>query len=156
MSNRINISKIEPNAYKAVYALENYLAASELKKEHKALIKIRASQINHCAFCLDMHTNEAIKTGETFQRIALLNAWRDTDLFSEEEKAILAITEEVTLIHQHGLSDETYERATRFFDDNYIAFIIMAVVTINTWNRIAVSTHLPVARISNFEFPKSN
>jgi AhpD family alkylhydroperoxidase len=156
MSNRINISKIEPNAYKAIYGLENYISASGLKKEHKALIKIRASQINGCAFCLDMHTTEAITTGETLQRIVLLNAWRDTDLFTEEEKVILSITEEVTLIHQHGLSDETYELAKQFFDDHYITFIIMAVVAINAWNRIAVSTHLPVARISNFQFPISN
>ena len=151
MSNRINISKIEPNAYKPVYALENYIAASGLKKEHKALIKIRASQINHCAFCIDMHTTEALKNGETLQRIVLLNAWRETDLFSEEEKVILAITEEVTLIHQHGLSNQTYELATRFFDDKYIAYIIMTVVAINAWNRIAVSTNLPVARTSNVQ-----
>lgn len=151
MSNRINISKIEPNAYKPVYALENYITASGLKQEHKALIKIRASQINHCAFCIDMHTTEALKNGETLQRIVLLNAWRETDLFSEEEKVILAITEEVTLIHQHGLSDQTYELATRFFDDKYIAYIIMTVVAINAWNRIAVSTNLPVARTSNVQ-----
>jgi len=147
MNMRINIQQIEPNAYKAVYALENYLSASGLKKTHKELIKIRASQINGCAFCINMHTLDAMKGGETPQRIFLLNAWRETDLFSEEEKVILAITEEVTLIHQHGLSDVTYQRAKQYFDDNYITYLIMTVVTINAWNRIAVSTHLPVATV---------
>jgi AhpD family alkylhydroperoxidase len=142
MEKRININEIEPQAYKAMYALEGYLAASQLSKTHKELIKIRASQINGCAFCIDMHTKDALKYGETNQRIFLLNAWRETNLFTEEEKVILAITEEITLIHNHGLSDETYKKAEQFFDKNGIAQIIMAVVTINAWNRIAVSTQL--------------
>jgi AhpD family alkylhydroperoxidase len=142
MEKRININEIEPQAYKAMYALEGYLAASQLSKTHKELIKIRASQINGCAFCIDMHTKDALKYGETNQRIFLLNAWRETKLFTEEEKVILAITEEITLIHNHGLSDETYKKAEQFFDKNGIAQIIMAVVTINAWNRIAVSTQL--------------
>ena len=87
-----------------MYALEGYLASTPLKKSHKELIKIRASQINRCSYCIDMHTKDALKNGETNQRIFLLNAWRETDLFTEEEKAILAITEEVTLIHQQGLN----------------------------------------------------
>jgi AhpD family alkylhydroperoxidase len=142
MEKRININEIEPQAYKAMYALEGYLAASQLSKTHKELIKIRASQINGCAFCIDMHTKDALKYGETNQRIFLLNAWRETNLFTEEEKVILTITEEITLIHNHGLSDETYKKAEQFFDKNGIAQIIMAVVTINAWNRIAVSTQL--------------
>ncbi len=126
--------------------LEGYLAGTQLTKTHKELIKIRASQINGCAFCIDMHTKDALKNGETNQRIFLLNAWRETDLFSAEEKAILAITEEMTLIHQHGLSDASYQQALQFFDKNYIAQIILAVVTINAWNRIAISTQLEVPR----------
>jgi len=145
MEKRININELQPQAYKAMYGLEGYLAASQLSKTHKELIKIRASQLNGCAFCIDMHTKDALKNGETAQRIFLLNAWRDTDLFSEEEKLVLAITEEVTLIHQHGLSDVTYQKAAQVFDPNYIAQIIMAAVTINAWNRIAISTRLEPA-----------
>ncbi len=142
---RKDIQKVEPNAYKAMYALENYLQQSQLSKTHFELIKIRASQINGCAFCINMHTADALKQGETAQRIFLLNAWRETALFTAEEKAILAITEEVTLIHQKGLSDETYKQAELLFDENYIAQVIMAVVTINAWNRIAISSHKPIA-----------
>ncbi|MEO8255242.1 MAG: carboxymuconolactone decarboxylase family protein [Flavobacterium sp.] len=145
MEKRININEMEPQAYKAMYALENYLATSKLSKIQKELIKIRTSQINGCAFCLDMHTKDALKYGETTQRIFLLNAWRETNLFTAEEKIILALTEEITLIHNHGVSDETYQKATAFFDKNEIAQIIMAIATINAWNRIAISTQLEPA-----------
>ncbi len=140
----MDISKLEPAAYKQMLGLENYLQNSQLSKTHLELIKIRASQINGCAFCINMHTVDALKQGETAQRIFLLNAWRETTLFTEEERTILAMTEEITLIHQNGLSDETYKQAERFFDANYIAQIIMAVVTINGWNRIAISSRTPV------------
>ncbi|MFL9832035.1 carboxymuconolactone decarboxylase family protein [Flavobacterium sp. ARAG 55.4] len=142
---RVNINETEPQAFKAMYALEGYLATVQLSKIQKELIKIRASQINGCAFCIDMHTKDALKYGETTQRIFLLNAWHDTQLFTEEEKALLAITEEITLIANKGLSDETYAKAAQFFDKNQIAQIIMAVVTINAWNRIAISTQLEPA-----------
>ncbi len=142
--NRVNIATIEPEAYKAMYALESYLSKSTISKTLKELIKIRTSQINSCAFCLDLHTKDALKNGETNQRIFLLNAWRETAVFTEEEKMVLAVTEEITLIHQHGLSDETYKKAKAVFDDNKIAQLIMAVVTINAWNRIAVSTQLQI------------
>lgn len=144
MENRIDIQKLEPNAYKAMFALEDFLQNSQLSKTHLELIKIRASQINGCAFCINMHTSDALKQGETSQRIFLLSAWRETELFTEEEHNILAITEEVTLINQNGLSNQTYEQATKLFDENYIAQIIMAVVTINSWNRIAISTNKTV------------
>ena len=126
-----------------MYALEKYLAASKLSNTHKELVKIRASQINGCAFCIDMHTKDALKNGETQQRIFLISAWRETDLFSEEEKVVLQLAEEVTLIHKQGLTSETYNKALDFFDENYLAQIIMAITTINAWNRIAVSTHKP-------------
>ncbi|TJZ53206.1 carboxymuconolactone decarboxylase family protein [Sphingobacterium olei] len=145
MENRFNIQNVQPEAYNAMYGLEAYLTASQLTKSQKELIKIRASQINGCAFCIDMHTKDALKSGETTQRIFLLNAWQETDKFSAEEKALLAITEEVTLIHQHGLTEITYDLAKKFFSEELIAQIIMAVVTINAWNRIAISTRLPVA-----------
>jgi AhpD family alkylhydroperoxidase len=146
MEKRVNIQETQPLAYKAMYALEGYLATTPLTHTHKDLVKIRASQINGCAFCIDMHTQEALKNGETQQRIFLLNAWREVDLFTDEEKVILAMTEEITLIHNGGLSDETYKKAELTFDKNYIAQIIMAIATINTWNRIAISTHLQPVR----------
>jgi AhpD family alkylhydroperoxidase len=142
MEKRINIAETEPKAYKAMYALESYLAASSLTHTHKELIKIRASQINGCAFCIDMHTKDAMKYGETPQRIFLLSAWQETGLFTEEEKVVLAITEEITLVHDRGLSDETYAAAAGLFTQTYLATLIMAVVTINAWNRIAISTRL--------------
>ena len=146
MEKRVNINETAPQAYKAMYALENYLATTQLSKTHKELLKIRASQINKCAFCIDMHTKDAFKNGETPQRIFLLNAWRETDLFSDEEKAILSITEEITLIHNHGLSDEVYKKASQLFDESYIAQLIIAVVTINAWNRIAISTNMQIEK----------
>lgn len=142
MENRVNIEATQPKAYKAMYALEGYLATTALTNTQKDLIKIRASQINKCAFCINMHTEDAIKHGETLQRIFLLSAWNETNLFTEQEKALLAITEEVTLIADHGVSDETYKKAAQFFDETFIAQIIMAVATINAWNRIAISTNM--------------
>jgi AhpD family alkylhydroperoxidase len=142
MENRVNINKVQPQAYKAMYALEGYMATTTLTKTQKDLIKIRASQINKCAYCIDMHTKEALANGETTQRIFLLDAWRETNLFTEEENVILAITEEVTLVHQHGLTEETYKKALGIFDSTFIAQLIMAVVTINAWNRIAISTNM--------------
>lgn len=147
MENRVNINETEPNAYKAMYGLEAYLATTQLSKTHRELIKIRASQINGCAFCLNMHTKDALSFGETAQRIVLLNAWKESGMFTEEEMAILAITEEVTLIHYQGLSMDTYKKAVQLFNKNYIAQIIMAVVTINAWNRIAISTLMVPADI---------
>ncbi|HCC95039.1 carboxymuconolactone decarboxylase family protein [Empedobacter falsenii] len=144
MKSRLNIQKLEPKAYEAMYGLENFLANSELDKLHLELIKIRASQINGCAFCINMHTKDAMKLGETNQRIFLLNAWRETTLFTEEERVILAMTEEITNISQHGLSEETYQKALALFSENYIAIIIIAITTINAWNRIAISSHMMV------------
>lgn len=146
MKKRIDISETEPQAFKAMYGLESYLATTQLSKTQKELIKIRASQINGCAFCIDMHTKDALKYGETAQRIFLLNAWRETSLFTEEEKVLLSMTEEVTLIHHRGLSDETYKKAEQFFGKNGIAQIIVAIATINAWNRIAISTQLEPAK----------
>lgn len=146
MEQRVNIAATLPDAYKAMYGLSASLSKAELTPIQKELIKIRASQINSCAFCIDMHAKEALKIGETQQRIFLLNAWRETDLFTEEEKAILALTEEVTLIHRNGVSDETYKQAEKFFSGEEIAQIIMSIVLINSWNRIAVSTQLPIGK----------
>lgn len=141
MKNRINIQKTTPAAYAAMFGLEKLLKESPLTQIHKELIKIRASQINGCAYCLSMHCKDALALGETAQRIHTLSAWRETNFFNEEEQAILALTEEVTLITHH-VSDEVYERAAGLFDEIYLASILMAIVTINSWNRIAISTRM--------------
>jgi AhpD family alkylhydroperoxidase len=141
MSNRTKMDVVEPNGYKALLALEAYIGRTSLTTKHKDLIKIRASQINGCAFCIDMHTKDARKAGETEQRIYALNAWRDTPFFDEQERAILALTEEVTLISNH-VADETYNNVATLFDKTYVAQLIMAIITINAWNRMAITTHL--------------
>lgn len=141
MKDRINIQEINPKAYQAMFALEGFLATTSISKSNKELIKIRASQINGCAYCLDMHIKDALKNGESPQRIYTLSAWRETSFFTEEEIAILTLTEEVTLISS-GVSEETYERAAGLFTAMQLSEIIMAIVTINAWNRIAISTHL--------------
>lgn len=147
MQKRFNIKAVAPNALKAMIGLETYLSQCSISKTTKELIKIRASQINGCAFCINIHTQDAIKNGETNQRIFLLNAWREVeDVYTDEEKVVLAITEEVTLIHQNGLTDETYTNALKFFSETQIADIIMAVTTINLWNRIVLSTHLLIGQ----------
>ena len=142
MEKRIVIAELEAPAYKAMFGLEGYLQNIALTKIQKELIKIRASQINGCAYCLNMHTTDALKYGETQQRLFVLSAWRETELFTDEECVLLEMTEEITLIHQKGLSEETYRKARQLFSDNQIAQIIMAIVTINAWNRIAISTHM--------------
>ena len=141
MKTRIHIDKAEPAGYKAVLGLENFIESTLLTKTHKDLIKIRTSQINGCAFCINMHTKDARKAGETEQRIYALNAWRDTPFFTDEERAILALTEEVTLISNH-VKDETYEQAAKVLDETYLAQVILAIITINVWNRIGITTNL--------------
>lgn len=140
MEKRINILETEPEAKKALYALHGYLENSALTKTHHELIKIRASQINGCAFCIDMHTKDALKQGESVERIMLLNAWGEVnDLYTKEERIILALTEAVTCISREGIPAELYREASETFDANYLAQILVAIVAINAWNRIAIS-----------------
>ncbi|MEI5908256.1 carboxymuconolactone decarboxylase family protein [Bacillus spongiae] len=142
MKPRILMNEVDPNAYKAMYSLEGYLANASMDKKMLELIKIRASQINGCAFCIDMHTKDARKLGETEQRIYALNAWRETNFFSEKERAVLALTEAVTLVSSEHVSDEVYDEVNRSFSEKEIAELIMAIVTINAWNRIAITTRM--------------
>lgn len=142
MSKRINLPQTQPEAVKAMMGLVNYVSTSKLTPIQKELIKIRASQLNGCSYCIDMHTKDARKYGETEQRLYLLSAWKETDLFSDEEQVILAMTEEITLIRKKGLTEETYEKAISLFDETKVTEIIMSIVTINAWNRIGVSTHM--------------
>ncbi|WP_442587662.1 carboxymuconolactone decarboxylase family protein [Pedobacter sp. AW31-3R] len=141
MSNRVNVHQVQPLAYQALLELEKYLNQTKLEKSLKELIKIRVSQINGCAFCIDMHTKDARKYGETEQRIYALSAWRDTPFFTEVERAALALAEEMTLISK-GVTDETYNHLAKVLDEVSVAQVIMAVITINGWNRLAITTHL--------------
>ncbi|MCO4294679.1 carboxymuconolactone decarboxylase family protein [Solitalea sp. MAHUQ-68] len=146
MSNRININQVEPAAYKSMLAFDSYLKTTEINPLHKELIKIRASQMNGCAYCLDMHTFDARHLGETEQRLYTLSAWRETPFFSEEEQAILALTEEMTLLPK-GVSDATYQRAEKILGEKLLAQVIMAIIIINAWNRIGVTlTMTPLVR----------
>ena len=144
MENRINISKVDPKAYEAMIGLEKYLAQSGLDKILYELIQTRASHINGCAYCINMHTRDAMKLGETAQRLFLLNAWRETELFTEKERAVLALTEAVTLISNGHVPDEIYRNAEDHLTPNELAAVIMAVVAINGWNRIAITTRTPL------------
>lgn len=142
MSTRTPIYKADPKAYEGMLKLEEYLNASSLTSTHKELIKIRASQLNGCGYCLDIHTKDALAYGESQRRLLVLAAWRETELFTVEEQVILALTEAVTFIHEGGISDELYQQAEQLFDSSYLAQLLMCMVTINAWNRIGVATQL--------------
>lgn len=107
---RISIKELEPSAYKAMLGLEQYIRNTKIAPLLLELIKIRASQINACAYCIDMHTQEVLKLGETQRRIFALPAWKESPLFTDEERAVLQLTEEVTLISKNAVTDETYDR----------------------------------------------
>lgn len=141
MKSRMDISEVEPDAYKAMFGLENYLKSIALDSVWKQLIKIRASQINGCAYCIEMHSKEARTLGVPEQKLYALSAWKESPRFSDEERVILAMTEEITHLSKEGLSEETWLIAAGLFSDNTIAQIIMQITTINAWNRIVVSTH---------------
>ncbi|UTV30644.1 carboxymuconolactone decarboxylase family protein [Photobacterium atrarenae] len=142
MDKRISISQLEPDAYKSMFGLEKYLNNTNLEKSLKELIKIRASQINGCAYCIQIHTEEAMKHGETEQRIFALSAWKESPLFNDQERAVLQLTEKVTLIAEGGLPKECYDAALSTLGEQVLAQAIMQIVTINAWNRIAVATHM--------------
>ncbi len=144
MENRINVGKIDPAAIQAMLGLEKYLAQSGLDKKLYELIKTRASQINGCAHCLNMHTRDALKIGETAQRLFLLDAWRETELYTEKERAALALTEAMTLIANNQVPDEVYDEAAKHLSEKELVAVIMAVVAINGWNRIAITTREPL------------
>jgi AhpD family alkylhydroperoxidase len=140
MKSRMNLGKTSAAAYQTMLHLERFVRGSGIDPTLLGLIKIRASQINGCAFCIDMHTKDARSQGETEQRIYALNAWRETPFFTPLERATLAFTEAVTLVATNHISDELYEEVSRYFADDEIANLLMAIVTINSWNRIAIAT----------------
>src|SRR5690348_78755 len=139
---RLSMHDIDPAAYQSVLAMERYVRNSGLEKPLYELIKIRASQLNGCAYCLDMHNRDARAGGEDQRRLDILSAWREApDLFSERERAALAFTEVVTRIGEAGVPDPVWAELIRCFDESEVVALLMAVATINVWNRLAVSTH---------------
>ena len=139
MQPRIDFTKVEPGAVKAMLGLEGYVRSSGLELSLLDLIKTRASQINGCAYCIDMHTKDARARGESEQRLYLLNAWRESPFYTERERAALEWTEAVTLITEGHVPDEVYENVRRQFSEQELVNLTMAVVAINGWNRLCVS-----------------
>jgi AhpD family alkylhydroperoxidase len=136
------MAAVVPYGYQAMVGLERWTASAGLDKRLHDLIRIRASQINGCAFCIDLHTRDARRLGEEEARIYALDAWREYPFFSREERAALALTEAVTLLSETRVPDDVWELAEHVFGDEYLAKVLMAIVTINAWNRIAVSTRM--------------
>lgn len=137
---RLNLPKLAPEVYKALAQVEA-AARAGLDTTLYHLVKIRASQINHCAFCLDMHTKEALAAGESVQRIVQLSAWEESKHFyTPREVAAIELTEAITVLTDGFVPDEVYARAAERFDETELAHLIAAITTINAWNRISVST----------------
>jgi len=130
----------DPQAFNIMMGFDRYLAASSLTKTHWELIKIRVSQINGCAYCIDKHSKDSLNAGESMQRIYLLPVWRETSLFSAEEQAILALAEEMTLIAGRGVSDDVYDNALVLLGQQYLTEVMMAIIAMNAWNRVGITT----------------
>ncbi len=139
MEPRIDTAKVAPGAYRAMFGLESYVRQSGLEPSLLELVKTRASQINGCAYCLDMHTKDARAHGETEQRLYALSAWRETPFYTERERAALAWTEAVTLVADGHVPDAVFEEARRHFTEEELVNLTLAVVAINGWNRLAIS-----------------
>ncbi|WP_217592126.1 carboxymuconolactone decarboxylase family protein [Cohnella sp. GbtcB17] len=142
MEPRMLLKEVNPAAFAAMVGLEKFLDGASLDKKLKELVKIRASQLNRCAFCLQIHATDARKLGETEVRIYTLNAWRETSYFTPQERAALALTEAVTLVASNHVPDDVYEEAARHFSEQEISELLIAIITINGWNRIAITTGL--------------
>ncbi|MFD0680496.1 MULTISPECIES: carboxymuconolactone decarboxylase family protein [unclassified Paenibacillus] len=140
MKERLNYQKANPGALQALLKLEGFMQSSGIDASLYELIKIRASQINGCAYCLDMHTKDWRAMGETEQRIYMLNAWREAPFYTEAERAVLELTEAVTQISHAGLPQQIYDKVREHFDETQFVTLLMAINTINCWNRIAIST----------------
>jgi AhpD family alkylhydroperoxidase len=138
MQPRIDFYKASPEAVRAVLALEQFVHASGIPRRLIHLIKLRASQLNGCAYCVDMHVKEARKDGESEQRLHLLSVWRESPLYSEEERTVLAWTESLTKLPDTKAPDEDFEPLRRFFSDEEITKLTVIIGTINVWNRLAV------------------
>lgn len=140
MKSRINYYKVGEAGLKNMLSMEKYISSDMvLDKKLIELVKIRVSQINGCAFCLNMHTQDARKLGETEQRIYLLNAWKETSLYTEQERMALEFAETLTLISAHDISDTLYEEVRTLFDERQYTDLVLLINQINSWNRIAIS-----------------
>lgn len=140
MQSRIEIQKAAPGALQAMLALEGYVKkSSRLEASLLELVRMRSSQINGCAYCLDMHSKDARAGGETEQRLYALDAWRETPFFTDRERAALAWTEAVTLVSQSHVPDSVYEEVRQRFTEEELANLTLAIVSINGWNRLMVS-----------------
>ena len=139
MKERLSYAKVFPKALETMLELEKFMMSSGLEHSLYELVKTRASQINKCAYCLDMHTKVARSEGETEQRFYALSAWQETPFFTERERAALAWTEAVTLISENEISDELYQETSKHFTEKELVTLTMAVITINGWNRLAIS-----------------
>ena len=142
MKQRMVARKLAPEAYGAVAELDKRVSESGIDRALYLLIKIRASQINGCAFRIDLHTRETRKRGEAEERIYALNAWRESPLFSDEGRAALGLTEAVTLLSETRVPDEVWAEAEAAFGETELANVLMAAVAINAWNGIAVATRM--------------
>lgn len=139
---RFQFKDLDPSIYQALATVQAYVRESPwLSDREKEMIKLRASQINGCAFCINMHAREALKAGETEQRLNLLSAWREAPQFTAVEKILLAMTEEVTL---QGLSEATYQKALDSFGAERTVAALMTIIAINNWNRTVLSGHMPI------------
>jgi AhpD family alkylhydroperoxidase len=143
MQPRIDYSTASPEAIKAMLGLEKYIHSSELEPSLLQLVKMRASQINGCAYCLDMHSKDARAAGETEQRLYALNAWRETPFFTDRERAALAWTEAVTRIADTHAPDDVFQQVRDEFDDKDLVDLTMAIVAINGWNRFNIGFRVP-------------
>lgn len=139
---RIDYTRAAPAAFKAMLGLEQYVQGSGLESSLIELVKMRASQINGCAYCLDMHYKDARAAGETEDRLNMIAVWRESRLFTERERAALAWTETLTQLATHGAPDEVYEQALREFDPEGLTKLTMAIIAINGWNRLGVGFRL--------------
>jgi AhpD family alkylhydroperoxidase len=138
MNSRIEFHKVSPAAVNAMLALQNYVNGCGLPHSLLELVKLRASQINGCAYCIDMHTKDARAAGESEQRLYLLSAWRESPFYSDRERAALQWTESVTLLSETNVPDEDYAQARAHFSEEELVNLSMAIVAINGWNRLCV------------------
>ncbi len=138
MEKRYNLPETDPEGFNELLKLEAFCQKNTWMKSLAHLIKVRASQINKCVYCINMHTNEALKAGETLQRIVLLPAWQEAPVFTEQERVVLEMTESMTLISQAGFPEALYAKAKTFFTDKEIAQLALAIGLINLWNRVVL------------------
>jgi len=139
MTQRMNYYEIAPDAMKIMMEKEKYTKKSSIERKLRELIKIRASQINGCAYCINMHTADAKKMGETEQRLYCISAWRESTFYSDAEKVALELTEHITLIPEKRVPDELYERVRKHFDEKAYVDLVILINQINSWNRISIA-----------------